>query len=353
MRQTSVVSLWVLACLFAIGAPSVAADQTATVMRNVNLRADASTDHPAIRLLTPSEPSLAVVDATPVGGYIHVRTSAGEDGWVWTRNVTVTGTAAPPPPPPSAAPSPSPSAVGGSFAGTNPTCPPVGTHNVNGQPVAYALTSDAGLRNRAKRHVPAAATPVTLTLDDLRQLQDDVNHAFADASTTKTAFTPNRDGLKGLATTSGSVSEGDLVQINGFLTVARAEGAEGVNCAAVDGTDIHLDVGPQGATEFAGVVAEMIPQLPRPNGWDPTTLTRIASAQLPVLVVGGLTYDNEHFVNADAHHPKSGQPKRMSLWEIHPILEFFVCPTTATCDPAQHDQWQTLTAWATAHPGSH
>jgi len=95
----------------------------------------------------------------------------------------------------------------------------------------------------------------------------------------------------------------------------------------------------------------MIPQLPRPNGWDPTTLTRIATGQVPVLVVGGLTYDNEHFVNGDPQHPKSGQPKRMSLWEIQQILEFYICPTAGGCDPALHSQWQTLTAWANANPG--
>jgi hypothetical protein len=48
--------------------------------------------------------------------------------------------------------------------------------------------------------------------------------------------------------------------------------------------------------------------------------------------------------------PKKGQPKRFSLWEIHPITAFYVCPAGDGCDPAQLGQWQTLTAWAAAHP---
>lgn len=65
--------------------------------------------------------------------------------------------------------------------------------------------------------------------------------------------------------------------------------------------------------------------------------------------VGGLTYDNEHLVNADAKQKKPGQPARMSLWEIHPITEFLVCES-GTCDPAKHSEWMTLTTWAKNNP---
>jgi hypothetical protein len=93
----------------------------------------------------------------------------------------------------------------------------------------------------------------------------------------------------------------------------------------------------------------MIPQLPRQAGWDVMTLNRLHTAQAQVLLVGGLTYDNEHFVNSDPQHPKSGQPKRISLWEIHPIIGFYVC-ATGTCDPAHTEQWVPLTDWARQHP---
>ena len=53
--------------------------QTATVTRSVNLRADASTDHPAKRLLKLTEPPLSLVQPT-TSGYYHVTTQANEDG---------------------------------------------------------------------------------------------------------------------------------------------------------------------------------------------------------------------------------------------------------------------------------
>lgn len=66
--------------------------------------------------------------------------------------------------------------------------------------------------------------------------------------------------------------------------------------------------------------------------------------------MAGLTYDNERLVNADSQHPKNGQPRRLSLWEIHPITALWVCAVGVGCDPAQHGLWMTLTDCATAHP---
>ena len=234
-----------------------------------------------------------------------------------------------------------------SEATLNPSCPAVGTHGQN-QP--YSATSDGGLRNLAKRHIPSGESPAALTLADFSALQQDINSAFADADVQKTTFEPSRNALRNLATTAGKVSEGDLVQLTGYLTVARDEGKESVNCGGSDGRDIHINVSEKGGTEYQGVVVEMIPQLPRPIGWDSGTLNTIAKQQLPVLVVGGLTYDNEHYVNKDSQHPKSGQPARMSLWEIHPITEFYVCTKSGGCDPSRADTWVSLEEWANAKP---
>ena len=51
-------------------------------------------------------------------------------------------------------------------------------------------------------------------------------------------------------------------------SLARDEGSESVNCAAA--TDIHTNLGPKSAhpVEHDGIVAETIPQLPRPTGWN-------------------------------------------------------------------------------------
>jgi hypothetical protein len=80
------------------------------------------------------------------------------------------------------------------------------------------------------------------------------------------------------------------------------------------------------------------------------TLRRLHDEKLQALLVGGLTYDNEHLVNKDRRNPIGGQPKRMSLWEIHPVTELYVCARADGCDPTIPDQWTSLADWASAHP---
>ena len=327
-----------LSCMFALWAALAFAQPTALVQRNANLRSTPSTARAPIRVLAPNE-TLTLVTTTPVNGYLHVRTTQNEEGWV-SRTLVKIGAVPAPPPPPAATCGPGTEII------VHPSCPAVGTH----QSVAYGATTDAGLRNMAKRHVPdTTCTPKPLTLDDARSLQNFIDNTFADAHATKTKFEPARS-LKNIATFDGKMGEGDLVRLSAYLVIAKDEGSESVNCAGNDGTDIHISVGPKAAhpSEYDGIVAEMIPQLARPAGWDTKTLNRLAGKQ--VLLVGGLTYDNEHFVNDNPASPKSGQPKRFSLWEIHPITAFYVCPAGDGCDPAQVGQWQTLTAWAAARP---
>jgi len=66
-----------------------ASAQTVTVTHNVNLRPDPSSEYSAIRLLTPAEPLLTLLEPAAESGYYHVRTSAGEEGYVWSRYVSV------------------------------------------------------------------------------------------------------------------------------------------------------------------------------------------------------------------------------------------------------------------------
>jgi hypothetical protein len=64
--------------------------QTVTVVRNVNLRPDPSSEYPPIRLLTPSDAPLTLLDPTPESGYYHVALASGDTtGYVWSRYVRV------------------------------------------------------------------------------------------------------------------------------------------------------------------------------------------------------------------------------------------------------------------------
>ena len=319
--------------------------QTATVTHNTNLRRTPSSSQSAIRLLVPPE-TLLLLEPAPTTNYYHVRTQEHDSGGVYSHNIAIdSGSTGSTEPPDGGGPALPPA---GTFASDLASCPAVGTHVVGGAPTPYGDTSDAGLRNMAKRHIPVGTTPVTLDLAALLALQADVNTQFVDAHSAKTQFHPDRDALKQLSVPGGTVSEGDLVQIVTRLTAVHNEKQESVNCAGADGHDIHVNVGAPDGTEWHGVVVEMIPQLGRPVGWDSATIARVAAARLSVLVVGGLTYDNEHLLNDDAAHPRAGQPKRASLWEIHPVTAFYVCDA-APCDPANHATWTSLTAWANAH----
>ena len=69
-----------------------ASGQIVTVVHSVNLRPDPSGEYAPIRLLTTSEPPLTLLEPLPESGYYHVRTSTGEEGYVWSRYVRVTVT---------------------------------------------------------------------------------------------------------------------------------------------------------------------------------------------------------------------------------------------------------------------
>jgi hypothetical protein len=74
--------LFLLAVLYA----ALATGQTATVIRNVNLRSNASTDGPPLAKLTPGT-QLQLLEPAPVGGYYHVQTTGRQNGFVWSKNV--------------------------------------------------------------------------------------------------------------------------------------------------------------------------------------------------------------------------------------------------------------------------
>lgn len=71
---------------------TAASGQTVSVVHNVNLRTDASSEYAPIRTLAPSEPPLTLLDPAPESGYYHVKTSVGEEGYVWSRSVRVSAT---------------------------------------------------------------------------------------------------------------------------------------------------------------------------------------------------------------------------------------------------------------------
>ena len=94
--------------------------------------------------------------------------------------------------------------------------------------------------------------------------------------------------------------------------------------------------------EFKGIVVEMIPQN-RPPGWTLAKLRAVQRLRRHVLIAGALFFDNIHVVNRDPATPISNQPRRVSVWELHPVSHFFVCnKTNSKCNTNNLAEWTPL-----------
>jgi hypothetical protein len=183
-----------------------------------------------------------------------------------------------------------------------------------------------------------------VTFDVLRSL-----HALADGlvGQKRALDEEERKKLAALKVGALTLGEGSAVRLAGYVA-PRGHGAssgthpggiESVNCRLTkdEWRDLHIDVMPRAdVTECDGVVVEMIPQgrdaHPR---WTVAELDRLATEKKLVLFVGPLFYDNEHRIRPDCS-VRASEPKRMSLWEIHPVVELWVCDDGAcTADAAR------------------
>jgi hypothetical protein len=204
-----------------------------------------------------------------------------------------------------------------------------------------AAGSAHGLANQLKRTVPPEGTPITLTFDTFSQLQS----AAVELVDQGVEIPPaERNQIKSIETTEGTVGEGSRVRLVAFLSEGKphANNGESVNCnlKTEANNDIHVSVAEtKNGSEFEGIVVEMIPQ-DRPATW---TSSKIGTLRGKVLLIeGGLFYDNLHVANGDASNPvPGGQPKRFSLWEIHPVTSVKVCKKTtiSKCDPDRAADW--------------
>jgi hypothetical protein len=148
-----------------------------------------------------------------------------------------------------------------------------------------------------------------------------------------------------------SLGEGDEVVLQAYVLVARQEGAESVNCSSkfpgkppTDNAfhDIHISlVEKPGDAECSGIVAEMIPHH-RPEEWTADLVNEVAHAKLPVRVTGQRMFDSSHSPCTNGA-PQQGDPKRASLWEVHPIYKFEVC--TNSNGDCTSGGWVPLEVW--------
>jgi len=81
----------------------------------------------------------------------------------------------------------------------------------------------------------------------------------------------------------------------------------------------------------------------RPKAWRDTT---IGDIERPVRVTGLLFFDSPHLPCDEEGHAVSGNPARVSLWEIHPVYLFEVCkhPKLTGCRGDHDEDWTLLGA---------
>ena len=143
-----------------------------------------------------------------------------------------------------------------------------------------------------------------------------------------------------------ALGEGSHVVLSGHVRIARQEGPESVNCGThvpnePDFHDIHISIvqNPDDA-ECSGVVVEMTPHH-RPDAWNHAKVQAVATAGLLVRVTGHLMFDSSHTPCMNGRSVR-GDPARISLWEIHPIYKFEVCPAG---DCGANGGWVPLEDW--------
>jgi hypothetical protein len=211
-----------------------------------------------------------------------------------------------------------------------------------------SATSNIGIRNIAKKLAPTGTTPIRMTFTDFASIQNQTDALF-DQSQGREFDASERALLQGLSANGGTVGEGVLVRLTGFLSVGNKnphpnDSGESVNCNLKNSgnNDFHISVASNSSKdEFDGIVIEMVPQ-DRPAKWTVARLKKVKSQKRKVWVEGGLFYDNIHVVNSD---PGTGstQPKRFSLWEMHPITKFLVCTkSNNSCSNSDESQWVKL-----------
>lgn len=196
-------------------------------------------------------------------------------------------------------------------------------------------SSDKGKQaeSRAKNNFCAAtASPREIAYGDLLQLQ-------AKSKNLSTAL-PDRRSLQ-------EMGEGDYVSYIGYIKQAHysdVANGEAVNCN-IPGTstnDIHIVLipDPEEADECKSTTAEMSPHY-RPADWTPQNLNALAGQ--PVRVRGQLFFDGSHRPCTENTRPN---PKRASVWEIHPVYSVDICSDTdiSRCGDDEAN-WTTLSAY--------
>src|SRR6266567_1727160 len=219
------------------------------------------------------------------------------------------------------------------------------------------LTGDATsagdqAQDKQKNDLCAKGTAQPVTVDDLKTLQQAVDKSGVDYGSTHSkpphAGPPADRSSLFTKLPSGSAKEGDLVSFVGLIVEAKPGSSETVNCHCADplSIDVHmaladhplnLQKAPSTATKAEkhaitvkndadlctnAFVAETTPHL-RPASLELTAIEPLVGSKI-VKVTGPLLFDGSHRP-CKGSTPGSGDPSRLTVWEIHPVYKIEVC----------------------------
>jgi hypothetical protein len=317
-----------------------------------------SSDSPERGRLEPGE-TVDLASGRQTAGYYHVRLPDGTDGWVYRTFVRRVKGALPKPPAPDdgggSEPGPAhpgPTAGGAKFS---PPCPLpfaalMSKHPIddNCNPDGSATTPAQKLQNEAKNNFCATGTPVSITYAHLAKLQT-LAEQLGVPHGSSNSLPPDRGVLHDIFTTESgaTIGEGSLVRLSAFVLDAHysnVSNGESVNCkkSGEENNDIHIALGttPDEGDLCNSVTAEISPHL-RPLTWKPEYLNGLHHH--PVRLTGQMFFDGSHTPCRNG----TGSPRRVSVWEIHPVYAIDVCrnQTLAGCDANDESKWVPLEVW--------
>jgi len=334
-RVTAVVGMLLLTVTFSLRA------QQAEVTRNVNLRPDPSTDNPPISLLMPSE-QLQLLEPDKTAGYYHVKTSSGEQGWVWSRNINVLETTSTPTPSVVTTPTPEPAAT--STPPTTPSGPadavdpswekgtPAEITFKNGNDTCGPDGKGDTETNHLKNRVDEPTAYHEVMFDAIVSLPK------ALVKTKRSAWTT---ADRGTAATDIVPFEGVALSVVGFIInrvkVQSGGTGEGTNCNLILPAEVdwHIPlVAHAHELEKLSIVVETTPRVRRNHPkWTVDALKDWVNGTAPVRISGWLMFDPDHPpMLYDPSQPDLPGKYRQTLWEIHPITKIEVWKNNAWLD---------------------
>src|SRR5882724_10106055 len=210
----------------------------------------------------------------------------------------------------------------------------------------FSQVAEKVAESRAKNNFCASGPPVDVSYDVFKELQQAVEAAHVHLDDRQHPARPSGT----FTTSAGTLGEGNQVRFVAFVLKAKFSNTkkqkdghvgENVNCNKPTGAnnDVHIVlVHSQDDDEEESVTAEASPH-ERPSDWSPANLNQFRDH--PFRFTGQLFLDTSHKICTPADGKTCG-PKRVSLWEIHPVYAIEICTSkkASKCKPDQDAGWE-------------